>query len=201
MDSFGKFGRQLDNLFLQAGLDSSGGRENPFGVLTMDSQRLAWHAAEKSPEMGEAMWRATSRRYFEGKDTEISPQDRRLDNHELLLECAAEAGMNLEDAQQVLADPSIHRQDVLKNVSAMHRVGIHAIPVLIFEVDGICNGSWLQDPRASWPDEDDPDQIMIRVKAGTQFPGREIHHGSGNKAVFKEIFLRLHQVSLSRGKM
>ena len=52
--------------------------------------------------MGEAMWRATSRRYFEGKDTLLKGKDCRLDNHELLLECAVEAGMDLEEAKTVI---------------------------------------------------------------------------------------------------
>lgn len=190
-------GDRLDNLFAQAGLDCSGGKQNLFGVLTMDSQRLGWYAATVSPELGEKFWRATSRRYFEGKDTQLDPKDRRLDNHELLLEAAAEAGINLEDAKRVLADSNAYQQEIVSNVQAMHRVGIHAIPVLIFEVSGICSGSWLEDPRASWPDEDDPRRRALRLQAGSQWPGREIHHGSGSVAAFKDILRSLHDESLS----
>eukprot|EP00746_Dinoflagellata_sp_MGD_P138430 gnl/MRDRNA2_/MRDRNA2_72083_c0_seq1.p1 gnl/MRDRNA2_/MRDRNA2_72083_c0~~gnl/MRDRNA2_/MRDRNA2_72083_c0_seq1.p1 ORF type:complete len:167 (+),score=24.55 gnl/MRDRNA2_/MRDRNA2_72083_c0_seq1:392-892(+) len=163
----------------------------------MDSQRLAWYASAKDPELGERMWRATSRRYFEGKDTQLKGKDCRLDNHELLLECAREAGLDQKEAKQVLADPNLHRQDILNNVEAMHRVGIHAIPVLIFEVEGICDGSWLEDPRAAWPDEDGPQQRTKRIRAGSKCPGREIHHGSGNKEAFKQIFSRLHEASVN----
>lgn len=190
-------GDRLDQLFAQAGLDCSGGKDNMFGVLTMDSQRLGWHAASVSPELGEKFWRATSRRYFEGKDTQLEPKDRRLDNRDLLLEAAAEAGIDLEDAKRVLADPNAYRQEIVGNVEAMHRVGIHAIPVLIFEVDEICSGSWLEDPRASWPDEDDRGRRELRHEASVQWPGREIHHGSGSAAAFKDIFRRLHDESLS----
>lgn len=40
---------------------------------TMDSHRLAWHAAQQSPETGERLWAALSERYFEGKHTQIRP--------------------------------------------------------------------------------------------------------------------------------
>merc|ERR1719436_516997 len=77
---------------------------------TMNSQRLGRWAASISPQMGEAMWRATSRRYFEGKDTAIRPI--RLDSRELLLECAAVAGLDVEEAKRVL-DSDLYRNEIV----------------------------------------------------------------------------------------
>merc|ERR1719436_2083278 len=76
---------------------------------TMNSQRLGRWAASISPQLGEAMWRATSRRYFEGKDTEIRPI--RLDSQDLLMECVREVGLDEEEAQKVL-DSDLYRADI-----------------------------------------------------------------------------------------
>lgn len=97
---------------------------------TMDSHRLAWYAAEVSADKGERMWRALSERYFEGKHTAIRPI--RLDNHALLLECAEEAGLNLEEAKRVLTSDAYQRE-VHESVMAIQRSGVNSIPVLIFE--------------------------------------------------------------------
>jgi len=186
-------GDRIDHLFQQAGLDATGGRPNPFGVLTMDSHRLAMHAAKKDWQLGERMWKATSRRYFEGKDTELLGKERRLDNQELLFESAREVGLDLEEVKKVLADTSMYRDDIIANVQAVQDVGIHAIPVLIFEAEQLCQGSnWLEDPRAAWPDDGNYRMRELHERAALQFPGREIHHGSGNKAAFKAIFRKLH---------
>ncbi len=123
---------RLGVLFRGAGLQPYWGS---LEADTMDSHRLAWYAAEVSPEHGERMWKSLSERYFEGKhhDTTVSPI--RLDNHALLLECAAEAGVDRHAAQLVLASDR-YRDDVLASFEAMQRLGIHAIPVLIFELVG-----------------------------------------------------------------
>lgn len=190
-------GTRLDELFRQAGLDCTGAEKNPFGVLTMDSHRLAWHAAEKSEQQGERFWKATSRRYFEGKDTEFKGQANRLDNHAMLLECAAEAGLDEQEARHVL-ESDLHKRDIVESVRIVQQVGIHAIPVLIFEVESFLQNSWLDDARTSWPDEDDPDSRTKRSRAVSESPFREIHHGSGNKAEFMGIFNRLHRICLSK---
>ena len=88
---------RIGGLFRNVGLTPFWGAQE---ADTMDSHRLAWHAAHLSPETGERMWRALSERYFEGKHTQIHPI--RLDSHALLLECAEEAGIDREDAQRVL---------------------------------------------------------------------------------------------------
>merc|ERR1711871_640506 len=88
------------------------------------------------------MWQALSRRYFEGKDTQIRPV--RLDNRDLLLECAEEAGLDPQEARRVL-DSDMYRKEIEEVVDAMHRVGIDSIPVFCFEVEGIAEGNWLND--------------------------------------------------------
>lgn len=158
-----------DRLFRQAGLGPNHWASQISD--TMDSHRLAWYAATESAEKQESMWRAYSRRYFEGKDTEIWPI--RYDNHAMLMECAQEAGLNLEEARRVL-DSRIYEDDILSSVDQMHSAGINSIPVLIFEVEGIAQGSWMQNPRSA---------------------GRTIHSGSGNKEDFKAIFRSLDQIS------
>lgn len=137
---------------------------------TMDSQRLSWYAASVDPEKGEGMWRALSRRYFEGNDTDIRPI--RLDSRPLLMECAAEVGLDLQEAERVL-NSDVYRKEINGIVDRMHAAGIDSIPVLCFEVDGIAQGYWLDNPKSR---------------------GRLIHHGSGNKEEFRRILSHLHGV-------
>merc|ERR1711957_929370 len=124
--------------------------------------------------MGEAMWRATSRRYFEGKDTSIRPI--RLDSRDLLLECAEVAGLDLEEAKRVL-DSDLHRAEIEKEVEDMHNAGINSIPVMIFEVEGVTKGSWLRDPRV--PDRGDTQDPSLTSHQDFSRT-REINHGSGS---------------------
>merc|ERR1711862_757297 len=127
----------MEELFHNAGLEAFWGSQ--FSD-TMDSHRLAWYANTVSPEKDELFWRATSRRYFEGKDTQISPI--RLDNHEMLMECAEEVGLDLGEARRVLESDTYERA-IWDVVHEMQAVGINSIPVLVFEVDGVAQGSWL----------------------------------------------------------
>eukprot|EP00746_Dinoflagellata_sp_MGD_P098158 gnl/MRDRNA2_/MRDRNA2_39506_c0_seq1.p1 gnl/MRDRNA2_/MRDRNA2_39506_c0~~gnl/MRDRNA2_/MRDRNA2_39506_c0_seq1.p1 ORF type:complete len:165 (+),score=26.91 gnl/MRDRNA2_/MRDRNA2_39506_c0_seq1:393-887(+) len=157
----------MEKLFAQAGVGPCYW-DSQFAD-TMDSHRLAWYAATESPEKGELMWKSLSRRYFEGKDTKIRPI--RYDNHELLMECAEEVGLDLQQARQVLQTNKFH-QEIMDVVHQMHSVGINSIPVLVFEVDGVAAGSWLQNPKSK---------------------GRMIHHGSGNKDEFSAILQKLHK--------
>lgn len=161
---------RMNSLFKQAGLDAYWG--SGFSD-TMDSHRLAWYASTESLEKSELFWRATSRRFFEGKDTQMEKPN--LDNHEMLMECAREAGLDLDQAQRVL-ESDMYRDEVWAVVHEMHAAGINSIPVLIFEVDGVAQGSWMKTP-------DDR--------------GRVIHHGSGNQGEFCEIFHKLHADSAS----
>lgn len=166
---FGKPGVQrMDGLFESAGLVPYWGAQLSD---TMNSHRLAWYAASESDEKGELMWRALSRRYFEGLDTQIRPI--RLDSVEMLMECAQEVGLDLERARQVLQS-EVYKEEILRCVGEMHAVGINSIPVLVFEVEGIAEGSWLQNPKAK---------------------GRMIHHGSGSKEEFKSILRDLDKIS------
>jgi len=162
----------MENLFQQAGLNAYW--DTQF-ACTMDSHRLCWYAGTVSPEHGELIWRAMSRRYFEGKDTKIRPI--RLDNHEMLLECAAEVGLDLEQARRVLQS-DMYQKEILAVIQDMHSVGINSIPVLVFEVDGVADGSWLKKPRSK---------------------GRVIHNGSGNKGEFGAILQKFHTEFASLG--
>lgn len=161
----------IDIAFKEAGIDRNMPVVNSAQYSdTMNSHRLAWYAATVSPEKGELMWQALSRRYFQGKDTEIHPI--RLDSRALLMECAEEVGLDLKESERVL-DSDMFRKEIVEVVDAMHKVGIHSIPVFCFEVDGIAEGSWLEKPKCQ---------------------GRIFHHGSGNKTEFRRIFQRLHKM-------
>lgn len=177
------------DLFEQAGLDRDVEVCNTGQYSdTMNSHRLAWHAASISNEKGELMWKALSRRYFQGKDTAIRPI--RLDSRPMLLECAEEVGLDLTECQRVL-DSDMYRKDIVDCVQQMHAAGINSIPVLIFEIHGLAKGSWMQDPRVcSRAAEVDP-QRLARIASETSYFGREIHHGSGNMESFRSILLRL----------
>jgi predicted DsbA family dithiol-disulfide isomerase len=164
----------LDVLFRNAGIERNLDVANNVQYAdTMDSHRLAWYARSVDAEKGELLWRALSRRYFEGHDTEIRPI--RLDSRPLLLECAEEAGLDLQEAERVL-DSDVYRKEILEVVDAMHSVGINSIPVLCFEVEGVAEGSWLERPKSR---------------------GRVFHHGSGNAAEFRNVFQQLHKLCLS----
>ena len=108
---------------------------------TMDSHRLAWHAAQQSPETGERLWAALSERYFEGKHTQIRPI--RLDSHELLLECAEEAGLDREDSRRVLTSGA-YEDEVHASFRQVQKMGVDSIPVVIFECQGLGDG--LREP-------------------------------------------------------
>mmetsp|Transcript_9995 Transcript_9995/g.23879 ORF Transcript_9995/g.23879 Transcript_9995/m.23879 type:complete len:178 (-) Transcript_9995:169-702(-) len=132
---------------------------------TMDSHRLAWHAAQQSPETGERLWAALSERYFEGKHTQIRPI--RLDSHELLLECAEEAGLDREDSRRVLTSGA-YEEEVHASFREVMKMGVDSIPVVIFECQGL-------------------------GEAGVGMAeGRIVHHGSGSASEFRSVLERLH---------
>ena len=78
----------------------------------------------------------------------------------------------------MLDDTDRYRKEVSDQVFKMHALGIKSIPVLVFEVAGITNGSWLEDRPSH---------------------GRELHQGSGNKAEFRAIFEKLHKETAGFG--
>ena len=130
----------------------------------MDSHRLAWHAAQQSPETGERLWAALSERYFEGKHTQIRPI--RLDSHELLLECAEEAGLDREDSRRVLTSGA-YEDEVHASFREVQKMGVDSIPVIIFECQGLGQGLGVAE-------------------------GRIVHHGSGSASEFRSVLERLH---------
>jgi len=160
----------IDSLFAKAGLSPRDKEVTKYKQMsdTMDSHRLGQYAATVSPEKSEQLWTAFSRRYFMGKDTELRPI--RLDNRQMLLECAGEVGLDLDEAGQVL-DSDIYRQDILDAVAQFKAAGVASIPVIVFEVDGVARGSWLSSPRGQ---------------------GREIYNGSGSRRDFAAVLRRLN---------
>jgi predicted DsbA family dithiol-disulfide isomerase len=162
-------GAGIDLAFEQAGIKRNMETVNAVQYSdTMNSHRLAWYAGSVDREKGERMWQALSRRYFEGKDTEIRPI--RLDNRAMLLECAEEVGLDTKEAERVL-DSDLYRKEIVEVVEAMREFGINSIPVFCFEVDGIAQGSWLENPKSR---------------------GRMFHHGSGSAVDFYRVFQQLH---------
>lgn len=156
---------------------------------TMNSHRLAWYASTVSNEKGELMWKALSRRYFQGKDTALRPI--RLDSRAMLLECAHEVGLDQMECERIL-DSDAYRAEIVDCVERMHAAGVNSIPVLIFEVDGLAKGPWMKDPRAaSKATELDPKRLA-KLNSDPACFGREIQHGSGSRDGFRAILMRLH---------
>ena len=149
---------RIGPLFRRVGLTPYWGAQE---ADTMDSHRLAWFAHTLHPETGERLWRALSERYFEGKRTDIRPI--RLDNHELLLECAEEAGIDRAEARRVLSSGA-YEDEVLSAFRDVQKLGINSIPVLIFQVSGLSESHG----------------------------GRLVHHGSGSPEEYRRVLEQLH---------
>lgn len=107
-----------------------------------------------------------------GKDTQIRPI--RLDSRELLLECAEFAGLDMENARRVLDGEIISDSSICREVEKVHAAGIHSIPQLVFEVDGLATGHWLTAPESQF---------------------RIVHGGSGSKESMKRCIMDLHQAA------
>lgn len=159
----------IDKLYTEAGCSPRNleACDSKVWTETLKAHRLAQYAKTESSEKGELMWIALSRRFFMGKDTEIRPI--RLDSHEMLLECAEFAGLDMDKAREVL-EGNAFRQEILQQVAEVHAAGHNSIPILVFEVDGLAQGSWLTGGKSSY---------------------RKVHHGSGNRASFRAIFEQL----------
>jgi len=171
MAAQGRDGNGMDPLFEAAGLSPRNKAVTNERIIapTMQAHRLVQWAASVDPEKGEAMWHALSRRWFMGKDTEIRPL--RLDSRELLLECAEKAGLDLAKANDVLDGAIISEEEITQAVRAVHAVGIHSIPNIVFEVDGLATGSWLKEPETKY---------------------RTVHHGSGSCDSFFDVLKQMH---------
>lgn len=159
--------------FAEAGLSPRNmeGIQTKVWTETMTAHRLGQYAASESPEKSELLWTALSRRFFMGKDTDIRPI--RLDNHELLMECAEYAGLDLNAAQQVL-DTNLYEEDVLTAVELCRSAEFISIPKLVFEVQSSVDESWLTNPN-------------------TRF--RKTIHGSGDREHLSNVLLGLHQAA------
>lgn len=107
-----------------------------------------------------------------GKDTEIRPI--RLDSEEMLRECAAYAGLDMANVERVFTGQIIHDNDIYKEVKKVHAAGIHSIPQLVFEVEGLAQGHWL---------------------TAQDSPYRIIHGGSGSKETMKSCLAKLHRAA------
>lgn len=165
----------MDLLMAEAGLSPRNTAVTDYRVMrdTIPAHRLAQYAAKyESNEKGEKMWFALSRRWFMGKDTTINPVF--LDGKDLLRECAEYAGLDMDNVERVLDGEIISEAEIQEQIYRVHAVGIHSIPQIVFEVDGLLQQSWRDNPAL----------------AENQY--RAIWHGSGNKAAFKEILEQLH---------
>jgi predicted DsbA family dithiol-disulfide isomerase len=167
-------GQFFDNLVASSGLSprNKAVTDHRISTCTMQAHRLAQYASTESNEKGELMWIALSRRWFMGKDTDIRPI--RLDSREMLLECAEYAGLDMEKAKRVLDGEIISDDAIYREVEKVHAAGIHSIPQLVFEVDGLAQGDWLTAPRSQY---------------------RIIHGGSGSKESMKKCLMQLHQAA------
>jgi predicted DsbA family dithiol-disulfide isomerase len=167
-------GQFFDRLAAESGLSprNKDVTDHRISTSTMQAHRLCQYATTESNEKGELMWIALSRRWFMGKDTEIRPI--RLDSRELLLECAELAGLNMENANRVLDGEIISAASIDNEVRRVHAAGIHSIPQLVFEVDGLAPGHWLTAPESQF---------------------RIIHGGSGSKETMKACLAKLHRAA------
>lgn len=176
MKAKGWTGKMMDQLYEEAGLSPRNSAVTDYRITapTMQAHRLVQYAATESNEKGEKMWHALSRRWFMGKDTDIRPI--RLDSRELLLECAEVAGLDMDKAKRVLDGEIISEQEIIRAVNAVHAVGIHSIPQIIFEVDGLAKGNWLTEPETRY---------------------RTTHHGSGNRETFRQCLEQMHRACVA----
>lgn len=167
-------GQFFDRLAAESGLSprNKDVTDHRISTSTMQAHRLCQYAATESNEKGEKMWIALSRRWFMGKDTEIRPI--RLDSRELLLECAELAGLDMVNANRVLNGEIISAASIDNEVRKVHAAGIHSIPQLVFEVDGLAPGHWLTAPESQY---------------------RIIHGGSGSKETMKACLAKLHRAA------
>lgn len=125
---------QKGGQFDQAGLDIShmaAARGHSYVTDTMDSHRLAWHAAKFGK--AEGVWDALSRKWFQGMCNlpRIALADRTM-----LLEAAGEAGLDTAEAARVIDDPRMYRREIRASVESIRQQGVTSIPVLIFEFEG-----------------------------------------------------------------
>lgn len=175
MEDAGKMGGQgdvqIDLLYAESGLSprNTEGTRRKIWTDTMPAHKLAQYAASESSEKGEAVWWTLGQNFFMGKETDIRPI--RLDDMQLLMEVATKAGLDLEAARKVLEGKALE-QEILDKVSQVHKLGIHSIPMLIFEVEGLAPGTW--------------------TSHGQKSKFRKVHHGSGNKNAFRSILEELH---------
>lgn len=167
-------GQFFDALVARSGLSPRNKlvTDHRISTSTMQAHRLAQYASTESNAKGELMWIALSRRWFMGKDTEIRPI--RLDSREMLLECAEFAGLNMENAERVLNGEIISEDVIHREVKKVHVAGIHSIPQLVFEVEGLAKGNWLTAPDSQY---------------------RIIHGGSGSKESVEACLEQLHQAA------
>jgi len=167
-------GKFFDDLVAQSGLSprNKDVTDHRISTSTILAHRLAQYAATESNEKGELMWIALSRRWFMGKDTEIRPI--RLDSREMLLECAAYAGLDMENVNRVFAGEIISDNDIHREVEKVHAAGFHSIPQLVFEVEGLAEGHWLSAPDSQY---------------------RIIHGGSGSKETMKSCRAKHHRAA------
>jgi len=165
----------LGALFDQAGLSPRNQEvmETKIWTETMTAHRLSQYAATESSDKCELFWKALSRRWHEGKDTQTVPPA--FNNKDLLMECVAVAGLDLQRARQVL-DGNAFEQEVFDMVAQVHAAGYNSIPILVFEVDGLVQGSWL---------------------TGRANRFRKVHHGSGDKNSFRSVLEQLHKACQS----
>merc|ERR1711862_342394 len=92
----------------------------------------------------------------------------------MLLECAEHVGLNMENAKRVIAGEIVSDEDITMAVRKVHAAGIHSIPQLVFEVEGLAPGHWL-------------------TAADSEY--RIIHGGSGSKESMKACLVKLHQAA------
>jgi len=164
----------FDNFLAESGMSprNKDVTDHRISTTTMHAHRLAQYAATESNEKGELMWTPLSRRWFMGKDTDIRPI--RLDSREMLLECAAYAGLDMQNAERVLDGGIVSNTDINSEVAKVHAAGFHSIPQLVFEVDGLAPGHWLTAPKS---------------------PYRIVHGGSGSKESMKACLVKLHEAT------
>lgn len=178
MEDAGKMGGQsdvqIDRLYAESGLSPRNKQvtRRKIWTDTMQAHKLAQYAATESSEKGEHVWWMLGQNFFMGKDTDIRPI--RLDDTRLLMEVAEKVSLDMDAASTVLESDAFE-QEVLHKVDQVHRLGIHAIPFLVFEIEELAPGTWINAPRSNF---------------------RKTHRGSGNMQDFRAIFEELHRACL-----
>ncbi len=118
----------------EAGLDYK--YEKMLSCNTVDAHRLTKFAAEKKPELSEAMTERLYKAYF--------IEQQLVSDHQILADLAAEVGFDKAEVLEFLATDK-YEMDVKLDEREAYRYGISSVPCFVFENLYAVNGAMSKD--------------------------------------------------------